>query len=43
MLSSFLLTLHLALEFSSNSPEIGKVVETVQADDIKGEDLKISF
>lgn len=32
-----------SLEISSNSPEIGKVVETVQADDIKGEDLKISF
>ncbi|MGO4075951.1 DNA polymerase III subunit beta, partial [Staphylococcus aureus] len=25
-----------SLEISSNSPEIGKVVETVQADDIKG-------
>ncbi|MFP3326442.1 DNA polymerase III subunit beta, partial [Planococcus sp. SIMBA_160] len=25
-----------SLEISSNSPEIGKVVETVQAEDIKG-------
>ncbi|MBB4826938.1 DNA polymerase-3 subunit beta [Sporosarcina luteola] len=31
------------LEISSNSPEVGKVEETVEAIDVKGEDLKISF
>lgn len=31
------------VEISSNSPEIGKVSEKVQCDDIVGEDLKISF
>lgn len=32
-----------SIEISSNSPEIGKVVETVNAEQIEGEDLKISF
>ncbi|MDC3417732.1 DNA polymerase III subunit beta [Aquibacillus salsiterrae] len=31
------------LEISSNSPEVGKVVDEVTADSIEGEDLKISF
>lgn len=31
------------IEISSNSPEIGKVVEEVQCEQIEGEDLKISF
>ncbi|MDE3840486.1 DNA polymerase III subunit beta [Bacillus methanolicus] len=31
------------IEISSNTPEIGKVVEEVQAQSIDGEDLKISF
>ncbi|MEW9675358.1 DNA polymerase III subunit beta [Lentibacillus sp. L22] len=31
------------LEISSNSPEIGRVVEEVSAESIEGEDLKISF
>lgn len=31
------------IEVSSNTPEIGKVVEEVQAELIEGEDLKISF
>ncbi|MGM9928786.1 MAG: DNA polymerase III subunit beta [Bacillus sp. (in: firmicutes)] len=31
------------VEISSNIPEIGKVVEEVQAETIEGEDLKISF
>ncbi|GIO23995.1 DNA polymerase III subunit beta [Oceanobacillus sp. J11TS1] len=31
------------IEISSNSPEIGNVVEEVSADQIDGEDLKISF
>ncbi|WP_042352990.1 DNA polymerase III subunit beta [Bacillus massiliigorillae] len=31
------------VEISSNIPEIGKVVEEVQAESINGEDLKISF
>lgn len=31
------------IEISSNTPEIGKVVEEVQAQTIDGEDLKISF
>ena len=31
------------LEVSSNSPEVGKVVEQVQSNEITGEDLKISF
>ncbi|WP_335871926.1 DNA polymerase III subunit beta [Bacillus sp. 2205SS5-2] len=31
------------VEVSSNSPEIGKVIEEVQSGNIKGEDLKISF
>jgi DNA polymerase-3 subunit beta len=32
-----------ALEVSSNSPEVGKVVEQVQSNSIDGEELKISF
>ena len=32
-----------SIEISSNIPEIGKVVEEVQADIISGEELKISF
>lgn len=31
------------IEISSNSPEIGKVIEEVQSTSIEGEDLKISF
>ncbi|WP_062200913.1 DNA polymerase III subunit beta [Massilibacterium senegalense] len=31
------------LEISSNSPEIGKVVERLQAQEVEGEELKISF
>lgn len=31
------------VEISSNSPEIGKVVEEIQTKEIQGEDLKISF
>lgn len=31
------------LEVSSNSPEIGKVEELIEAIDVTGEDLKISF
>jgi DNA polymerase-3 subunit beta len=31
------------IEISSNSPEIGKVVEEVQSESIDGEELKISF
>ena len=31
------------LEVSSNSPEVGKVVEEVQSNEITGEELKISF
>ncbi|MCP8971209.1 DNA polymerase III subunit beta [Ectobacillus ponti] len=31
------------IEISSNSPEIGKVVEEVQCEQIEGEELKISF
>ncbi|MDG0959267.1 DNA polymerase III subunit beta, partial [Bacillus paranthracis] len=31
------------LEISSNSPEIGKVVEEVQCEKVDGEELKISF
>ncbi|WP_374722869.1 DNA polymerase III subunit beta [Peribacillus tepidiphilus] len=31
------------VEISSNTPEIGKVVEEVQAESIEGEELKISF
>ncbi|WP_096156162.1 MULTISPECIES: DNA polymerase III subunit beta [Bacillus] len=31
------------LEVSSNSPEVGKVVEQVQSNEITGEELKISF
>ncbi|MEW4286033.1 DNA polymerase III subunit beta [Priestia koreensis] len=31
------------VEISSNSPEIGKVIEEVQSQSIDGEDLKISF
>lgn len=31
------------IEISSNSPEIGKVIEEVQSESIVGEDLKISF
>lgn len=31
------------LEISSNSPEIGKVVERLQAQSVEGEELKISF
>ncbi|WP_339148264.1 MULTISPECIES: DNA polymerase III subunit beta [unclassified Sutcliffiella] len=31
------------LEVSSNSPEVGKVVEQVQSNSISGEELKISF
>ncbi|PLT29499.1 DNA polymerase III subunit beta [Peribacillus deserti] len=31
------------LEISSNTPEIGKVIEEVQTDSIEGEELKISF
>ncbi len=32
-----------SIEISSNSPEIGKVVEEVQSHSIEGEELKISF
>lgn len=32
-----------ALEVSSNSPEVGKVVEQVQGNSVEGEELKISF
>jgi DNA polymerase-3 subunit beta len=32
-----------ALEISSNSPEVGKVVEQVQGNSVEGEELKISF
>ncbi|WP_078378434.1 DNA polymerase III subunit beta [Sutcliffiella halmapala] len=32
-----------SLEISSNSPEVGKVVEQVQGNTIEGEELKISF
>ncbi|MEK3937296.1 DNA polymerase III subunit beta [Sporosarcina sp. FSL W7-1349] len=32
-----------AIEVSSNSPEVGKVEELIEALDISGEDLKISF
>ncbi|KHF27862.1 DNA polymerase III subunit beta [Anoxybacillus sp. BCO1] len=31
------------VEISSNSPEIGKVVEEVQCEQVEGEELKISF
>ncbi|MFZ0475591.1 MAG: DNA polymerase III subunit beta [Halobacillus sp.] len=31
------------LEITGNSPEVGNVVEEVTADDVNGEDLKISF
>ncbi|MCA1203187.1 DNA polymerase III subunit beta [Priestia flexa] len=31
------------IEISSNSPEIGKVIEEIQSESIVGEDLKISF
>ncbi|WP_110928036.1 DNA polymerase III subunit beta [Bacillus massiliglaciei] len=31
------------VEVSSNTPEIGKVIEEVQAESVEGEDLKISF
>ncbi|UOY91377.1 DNA polymerase III subunit beta [Ectobacillus sp. JY-23] len=31
------------IEISSNSPEIGKVVEEIQCENIEGEELKISF
>lgn len=31
------------IEVSSNTPEIGKVIEEVQAESIEGEELKISF
>ncbi|RFU66955.1 DNA polymerase III subunit beta [Bacillus sp. V59.32b] len=31
------------IEISSNTPEIGKVIEEVQAESIEGEELKISF
>ena len=31
------------IEISSNSPEVGKVEELVEAIDVTGEDLKISF
>ncbi|WP_110114518.1 DNA polymerase III subunit beta [Bacillus sp. CGMCC 1.16541] len=31
------------IEISSNSPEIGKVIEEVQSESIEGEELKISF
>ncbi|KQL51331.1 DNA polymerase III subunit beta [Heyndrickxia shackletonii] len=31
------------IEISSNTPEVGKVVEQVQSNSIEGEDLKISF
>ncbi|MDW0114354.1 MULTISPECIES: DNA polymerase III subunit beta [Sporosarcina] len=31
------------IEISSNSPEIGKVEESIEAIDVNGEDLKISF
>ncbi|MFX3622542.1 MAG: DNA polymerase III subunit beta [Ectobacillus sp.] len=31
------------IEISSNSPEVGKVTEEVQAEQIEGEELKISF
>ena len=31
------------LEISSNSPEIGKVIEELQSESIEGEELKISF
>ncbi|KHE71717.1 DNA polymerase III subunit beta [Halobacillus sp. BBL2006] len=31
------------LEITGNSPEVGNVVEEVLADDVEGEDLKISF
>ncbi|PLS15795.1 DNA polymerase III subunit beta [Bacillus sp. M6-12] len=31
------------IEISSNTPEVGKVVEEIQAQSIEGEDLKISF
>jgi DNA polymerase-3 subunit beta len=31
------------IEISSNTPEIGKVVEEIQSQSIEGEDLKISF
>ncbi len=31
------------IEVSSNSPEIGKVIEELQAESIEGEELKISF
>jgi DNA polymerase-3 subunit beta len=31
------------IEVSSNTPEIGKVVEEIVAEEIEGEELKISF
>ena len=31
------------IEISSNTPEIGKVVEEIQSQSIEGEELKISF
>ena len=31
------------IEISSNTPEVGKVVEEIQSQSIDGEDLKISF
>ncbi|MGE8204772.1 DNA polymerase III subunit beta [Heyndrickxia sp. NPDC080065] len=31
------------IEISSNTPEVGKVIEQVQSESIEGEDLKISF
>ena len=31
------------IEISSNTPEVGKVVEEIQSESIDGEDLKISF
>ena len=32
-----------AVEISSNTPEVGKVVEEIQSQSIEGEELKISF
>ena len=31
------------IEISSNTPEIGNVVEQIQSESIEGEELKISF
>lgn len=36
-------TLDGTIEITSNSPEIGKVVEEIQAKEVQGEELKISF